>query len=405
MDPRTDPYNPGAGTTPPALVGRDREIERLDVLLSRLSNGRSSQSQIITGLRGVGKTVLLNRFREVADGHGWVSVEAEIDSQTELAPLMARLARRALLSIDAPKRWGARAQRAAAVLKSFTVQMDASGAWSIGVDIDAAVGKADSGVLAEDLTDLLVELGEAAKDHKTGVVFLIDEIQYLRQHDLEALILALHKTTQRNLPITLVAAGLPQIPKLAGEAKSYAERLFTFPEIGALPEPAATEALTRPASDAGVIVEPDAAARAVEFTEGYPYFLQEVGSAVWEIAQDNRITRADIEAALPLVEHKLDRSFFRVRVERCTALELAYLRAMAELGPGAQKSGEVATTLGYTRSEELGPTRANLISKGLLYTPGHGLAGFTVPQFDRFLRRHMPLERREPRRRSEPKRR
>lgn len=233
----------------------------------------------------------------------------------------------------------------------------------------------------------------------TGVLFLLDEIQFLSKLDLETLILALHKSTQRRLPITLVAAGLPQIPKLAGEAKSYAERLFTFPKIGRLSYPDAARALVEPAGEQGVRIDDDAVSVAIEFTEGYPYFLQEVGSVVWDIAQEGHVTAADMTAAVPLVEEKLDGNFFLVRIERCTELELAYLRAMAELGPGQQRSGEVATTLGYSKSEELGPTRANLINKGLIYTPAHGLAEFTVPQFDRFLRRHMPLEKRAPQKR------
>ncbi|HKG49131.1 MAG TPA: ATP-binding protein [Actinomycetales bacterium] len=400
MDPRDNPYTPGAGTVPPALTGRDTELERFDVLLERLWRGRTAQSQIVTGLRGVGKTVLLNRFRELADERDWVTVEAEIHSRTELGTLMSRLCRRSLYSIDGPRRWGERARRAAEVLKAFTLTVDPAGSVTIGADVEAASGRGDSGLLSDDLTDVFVELGEAAKERKTGVLFLLDEIQFLPRADLEALILALHKTTQRQLPITLVGAGLPQIPKLAGEAKSYAERLFTFPKIGKLPERDAARALVEPAADLGVRVDAEAAAIALEFTEGYPYFLQELGSAVWDLAVDEHVTVADMRAALPLVERKLDDSFFLVRVERCTELELAYLRAMAELGAGPQKSGEVATTLGYSKSEELGPTRANLISKGLIYTPAHGLAEFTVPQFDRFLRRHMPLERRTPQRRS-----
>jgi hypothetical protein len=398
MDPRDNPYTPGAGTVPPALAGRETELERFDVLLDRLWRGNSAQSQIVTGLRGVGKTVLLNRFRELAEERDWITVEYEIDSRTELGALMARLCRRALYSVDAPKRWGARARRAAEVLKAFTLTVDPQGTVSIGANIEAASGRADSGLLADDLTDVIVELGEAAREKRTGVLFLLDEVQFLSRGDLEALILALNKATQRRLPITLVAAGLPQIPKLAGEAKSYAERLFTFPKIGKLPDGDAARALVEPATTHGVVVDEDAVAIAIAFTEGYPYFLQELGSAVWDIAEDDHVTAADMRTALPLVEQKIDNSFFLVRVERCTDLELAYLRAMAELGPGPQKSGEVATTLGYSKSEELGPTRANLINKGLIYTPSHGLAEFTVPQFDTFLRRHTTLEKRAPRR-------
>jgi AAA ATPase domain len=402
VDPRDNPYTPGAGSVPPALAGRQEELDRFDVLLDRLWRGHPAQSQIVTGLRGVGKTVLLNRFREMAEEREWITVEAEIETSTELGPLMARLCRRSLYSLDAPKRWGARARRAAEVLKSFTLTVDPAGTLTLGADIEVAHGRADSGLLSDDLTDLFVELGEAAKEKHTGVLFLLDEIQFLRKDALAALILALHKTTQRQLPITLVAAGLPQIPKLVGEAKSYAERLFIFPKIGRLPDLDAAHALQEPAATLGVVIDDAAVVAAVDFTEGYPYFLQELGSAVWDIAEDDHVTLDDMRRALPIVQRKLDDSFFRVRVERCTELELAYLRAMAELGPGSQKSGEVATTLGYSKSEELGPTRANLINKGIIFTPSHGLAEFTVPQFDQFLRRHMNLETRSPRR--QPKR-
>ena len=398
MDPRANPYTPGAGTVPPALAGREVELERFDVLLDRLWRGHTAQSQIVTGLRGVGKTVLLNRFGELAEERDWVTVEAEIEPTTSFGPLMARMCRRSLYSLDAPKRWGARARRAAEVLKSFTLTVDPDGTLTLGADIEPAHGRADSGLLADDLTDLFVGLGEAAKEKHTGVLFLLDEIQFLAKSDLAAFILALHKTTQRQLPITLVAAGLPQIPKLAGEAKSYAERLFIFPKIGRLPDVDAARAFQEPAANLGVVIDDEAVAVAVDFTEGYPYFIQELGSAVWEIAENDHVSVTDMRAALPVVRRKRDDSFFLVRVERCTDLELAYMRAMAELGAGPQKSGEVATTLGYSKSEELGPTRANLISKGLIYTPSHGLAEFTVPQFDQFLRRHMPLETRTPRR-------
>lgn len=400
MDPRDNPYTPGAGTVPPALTGRDAELEAFDVLLDRLSRGNAAQSQIVTGLRGVGKTVLLNKFRERADGRSWITVEAEVDSRTELAGLMARLCRRALYSIDAPKKWQVRARQAAEVLKSFTLTFDPNGGVSISADVEAASGRGDSGQLSDDLTDVFLSLGQAAAEQDTGVLFLLDEIQFLSRVDLEALILALHKCAQRKLPITLVAAGLPQIPRLAGEAKSYAERLFTFPRIGKLDVAAALSALVAPAGSLGVDFEQEAAQAAVAYTEGYPYFLQELGSAVWDIAEEDGIVVADVRQAIPIVEAKLDKSFFHVRVERCTDLELHYMRAMAELGPGPQKSGEVAVTLGYTKSEELGPTRANLIAKGLIYTPGHGLAEFTVPQFDQFLCRTMPLEKRSPARRA-----
>jgi hypothetical protein len=235
----------------------------------------------------------------------------------------------------------------------------------------------------------MVAMGEAAQDHDTGVVLLLDEIQFLARHQLEAVIMALHRSVQRSLPITMVGAGLPQVPELAGEAKSYAERLFRFPEIGNLSEEDAATALTEPARDQGVRFEDDAITAAIAFTEGYPYFLQELGYAVWTIATDDTVRLVDVDAAQRLVEDKLDGSFFRVRIDRTTQLERAYLRAMAELGPDAQLAGDVARLLDRT-SQQCGPTRSKLIEQGLLYTPNHGYAAFTVPHFDRFLRRTIP---------------
>jgi len=401
MEHRTNPYTPGAGTSPPALTGRAAELGRFEGLLERLEAGLPEQSQIITGLRGVGKTVLLNSFRTTAATRGWATVDTEIETRTELGPLMTRMGRQALYRLDAPARWGALARRAATVLRSFSLTVSPDGSLTIGAnnEVEPASGYGDSGHLADDLTELFLALGEAAREKERGVIFLLDEIQFLARGDLEALILACHKCAQRNLPVTLVAAGLPQIPRLAGEAKSYAERLFKFPLIGELPEDDAKAALSSPASARGVSWDDDALQAACDYTDGYPYFLQELGSAAWELGVDDHITAADVEAAIQEVEDMLDQSFFRVRVERCTDLELAYLRAMAELGSKPQRSGDVAVTLGYEKSEQLGPTRAGLISKGLLYTPGHGLAAFTVPQFDRFLRRYLPLEKRSPKRR------
>jgi len=249
---------------------------------------------------------------------------------------------------------------------------------------------ADTGEIVQDLADLVVALGEVAKESGRGVVFLFDEIQHLPRVDFEALIAALHKSVQRALPITFVGAGLPQMPRLAGEAKSYSERLFRFPSIGRLPREQALRALVQPASDLGVAFTDEAADEIVAFTEGYPYFIQEYGRIVWDEAVDAPISAADVAAVRPLVAAKLDGSFFRVRAERTTPLELSYLRAMAELGAEPQKAGEVAAVL-KRGAAQVGPTRARLIEKGLLYTPGYGLAAFTVPQFDKYLLRTLPL--------------
>lgn len=390
MRPHDNPYTPNAGARPPALVGRDEEMDAFDVLLDRLRRGHTEQSMLITGLRGVGKTVLLTSFEERARERGWTTVEAEITKNTEFGTRMAHLVRRALLQIAPRARWKDRAARAASVLKSFQITVAPDGSLAAGLDVEAAEGLADSGQLDEDLTDLLVALGEAAQQHGCGVVFLIDEVQFLTVVELEALIAALHKTVQRQLPITLVGAGLPQLPRLAGEAKSYAERLFKFPTIGRLSGLQAREALTEPARRLGVDYDEQALTAVVGYTEGYPYFLQEYGNVIWNQADDSPITLAEVTDAQAAVEAKLDGGFFRVRAERTTELELRYLRAMAELGPEPQQAKDVAALLERT-SEQLGPTRSRLIEKGLLYTPGHGLAAFTVPQFDRFLRRTYAL--------------
>ena len=346
---------------------------------------------LITGLRGVGKTVLLGAFEERARGRDWITVEAEITKNVQFGVRMAQLARRALLQVAPKARWKERGRRAAAVLKSFQLTVSPQGDLTFGMDVEAAEGLADSGSMGEDLTDVLVAIGEAAQEHDKGVVFLFDEVQFLSPPELEALIAALHKTVQRQLPITLVGAGLPQLPRLAGEAKSYAERLFQFPMIGKLNADEAERALVEPVAPLGLEFTDEAVAAIVEYTEGYPYFLQEYGKLVWDLAESSPITVDDVRATQDAVEAKLDSSFFRVRTDRVTELELQYMRAMAELGAEPQAAKDVAKLMGR-RSEQLGPTRSRLIEKGLLYTPSHGLAAFTVPQFDRYMRRAHPLE-------------
>jgi hypothetical protein len=386
MRPHDNPYTPNAGARPPALVGRDDLLESFEILLERLRRGHSEQSMLITGLRGVGKTVLLTSFEGQARERGWTTVEAEITKSTDFGARMGQLVRRALFQLAPRVRWKERARRAAAVLKSFQIAVATDGTLSAGLDVDAAEGLADSGQLDDDLTDLLLALGEAAGEQDSGVVFLIDEVQFLATRELEALIAALHKTVQRQLPITLVGAGLPQLPRLAGEAKSYAERLFKFPQIGRLSRDEAARALVDPVERLDVSYEGPAVEAIVDYTEGYPYFLQEYGNVLWDLAETSPITAADVDNARDAVEAKLDGSFFRVRAERMTEAELRYMRAMAELGSEPQQAKGVAALLDRT-SEQMGPTRSRLIDKGLLYTPGHGLAAFTVPQFDRFMRR------------------
>lgn len=393
MRPEDNPYTPNAGAEPRYLAGRGPELEAFRVQLKRMKNGFSDQSMIAVGLRGVGKTVLLNAFRSIVDEEGdLVAVEAEITKHEPFGPRMAGLVRRALFSVAPSAKWKDRGRRAAGVLRSFQVAVTPAGELSAGIGgIDPVEGLADSGHLADDLTDVFVALGQAAQDHGKGVVFILDEVQFLGLAEFEALIAALHRTVQRRLPITLVAAGLPQLPHLAGEAKSYAERLFRFPTIGSLPTDEARKALVEPARDVGGAYDDDAIDDILAYTEGYPYFIQEYGSIAWNLAPASPISRVVVAEAREAVEAKLDESFFRVRADRTTESELRYLRAMAELGPDPQLAGNVAAVLGRT-STSLGPTRARLIDKGLLWTPSHGYAAFTVPQFDRYMKRTYQLD-------------
>lgn len=390
MDPRDNPYTPNAGARPRVLVGRDDQLQTFDVLLARLERGYTEQSMIITGLRGVGKTVLLSEFEIAAAQRGWATVQAEITKNAPFGLRMAQLARKALFQLSPRERWKERAQRAARVVKSFSITVSPDGSYTAGLDADPEPGLADTGDLSEDLTDLFEALGAAAQDHGRGIVFLLDEVQFLQLPELEALIAALHRTVQRQLPVTLVGAGLPQIPRIAGEARSYAERLFKFPDIGRLPPDEAARALREPAEELGARFEDGAIEAIIDYTEGYPYFLQEYGKVVWDEAPTSMISVDVVRDAQAIVEAKLDGSFFRVRAERTTELELQYLRAMAGLGPEPQKAGEVARMLKRT-PEQIGPIRARLIEKGLLFTPGYGLAAFTVPQFDRYMLRNHEL--------------
>lgn len=391
MDSITNPYTPNAGAVPEALVGRDDQLHAFDALLQRLERGRTAQSMIITGLRGVGKTVLLARFAQIARAREWEVLEIEAskhDEQRFRLALFSQL-RAALLRLSPRARWTERGKTAARILSSFIVSVDQTGTVAASWDQEALEGAGDHGDLAMDLTDVLIAIGEVAKEQERGLALLIDEVQFLDSRQFEALIQAIHKTVQRALPVTFVGAGLPQIPEMAGDAKSYAERLFTFPRIGSLQGVDAVDAFVRPAADEGVHFDGDAASLAVDITEGYPYFVQELGAQVWSVAQTGRITRDDVQVAREAYEAKLDGSFFRVRLDRASPLQTAYLRAMAELGPQPQTASDVATLL-ERESTQLGPTRAELINMGLLYTPAHGTAAFTVPQFDQFIRRAIP---------------
>lgn len=383
MDPFENPFSPGAGTSPPAFVGRDDLVASYQVALRRTVSGRPGKSIMPIGLRGVGKTVLLNRFDQMAQEEGLVSAFIEAPETGDFEHLLAARLRSVLLELDRGSVSGA-VKRALGTLKSFSYNLPDG--TSIALSVDAIAGSADSGVLAEDTTDLLVAAGEAAKDRDRGFLIAIDEVQYLAAEELAALITAIHRTVQLGLPVILVGAGLPQLPGLAGNAKSYAERLFDFPEIGSLDDEDARAVLATPANEHGVEFSADALDSLLGFTQGYPYFLQEWGYHVWNTAPESPITLDDVNLAARDVQRRLDENFFRVRMDRLTPAEKRYLAAMAELGPGPHRSGDIAARL-EVKVESVAPRRSSLIQKGMVYSPAHGDTAFTVPMFDDFLRR------------------
>lgn len=390
MDPVTNPFAPGAGTPPPELAGRDELRETVRVALARVRRGLPTKSILMVGLRGVGKTVLLDRMREDAEAADLQTVRIEAPENRSLPALLAPQLRLALLRLSRNARAKDLATRALRGLAGFAKALKVKYQdIEVGVDFDPEPGLADNGDLEHDLQALLEVVGEAAQKAGTALVLFIDELQYVEEDQLAALITALHRTAQRRLPVVLVGAGLPQLPGQMGRAKSYAERLFDFPEIGPLSEDAAKVAIAKPAIEQGVKVARDALQGIVQQTHGYPYFLQEWGKHAWDTAAASPITRRDVERASKAAIAALDESFFRVRFDRLTPLEKRYLRAMAELGPGPHRSGDIAEMLNR-KVTSLGPTRNQLIAKGMIWSPSHGDTAFTVPLFDEFMRRIMP---------------
>jgi hypothetical protein len=390
MDSISNPFSPGAGAPPPELAGRTALLEQARVLLGRVKAKRPEKSLLLTGLRGVGKTVLLNEIERMAQAAGYRTILVEAHEGKALPVLLAPHLRRLLFELDRMAGAGDKARRGLAVLKSFVGNIKLKvGDLDIGVDIDPESGSADSGDLEVDLPSLFTALGEAAQERGVAVALLIDEIQYFNAKELSALIMAMHKMQQRQLPVVLIGAGLPILPGLMGESKSYAERLFSFPDIGPLSEADASKALQEPVTDAGKAFELSALSEIFRLTKGYPYFLQEWGYQAWNHADASPISLAVIEETSGLVSRRLDANFFRVRFDRLTPKEKKYLRAMAELGPGPHRTGDVADTL-KVKINTLGPVRASLIKKGMVYSPSHGDMAFTVPLFDEFMRRAMP---------------
>jgi len=390
MDPIKNPFSPGAGSPPPELVGRDPVITQARTLLGRVKQKRPEKSMLLTGLRGVGKTVLLNEIERLAGTQDYRTISIEAHEEKPLGPLIAPHLRRLLYELDRMAGAGNKVKRGLAVLRSFigTLKFTVSDV-TIGLDIEPEKGAADSGDLEIDLANLFVAIGEAAEDRKSAVAIFIDEVQYFNQKELGALIMAMHKVQQRQLPLLLLGAGLPILPGLAGESKSYAERLFSFPDIGALSADDVAKALQDPAKAAGVVFEPAALHEVFRLTKGYPYFVQEWGYQAWNLAVSSPITKRIVQDATATVVPRLDQNFFRVRFDRLTPSEKNFLRAMAELGPGAQRTGDIADTL-KVKITSLGPVRAKLIKKGMIYSPAHGDMAFTVPLFDEFMIRAIP---------------
>lgn len=383
MDPVSNPFSPGAGTPPPAFIGRADLLSSYEIALNRTIKGRPGKSIMPIGLRGVGKTVLLNRFVEISEDKEMVAAFIEAPETGDFKRLLAAKLRSILLELDRGSVSQA-VKRALGALKSFSYNLPEGG--SVSLDIDPLAGTADSGVLSEDITDLLVETGRAALDRRRGLLLAIDEVQYLEAEELAALISGIHRTVQLKLPVILVGAGLPQLPGLAGNAKSYAERLFNFPEIGSLQSSEAKEVISVPAAAENVEFSGPALNRILDFTKGYPYFLQEWGYHVWNAAPSSPIDLGHVDAAAGHVREQLDENFFRVRMDRLTPAEKGYLGAMATLGPGPHRSGDIAAKLGV-KVESVAPRRSGLIKKGMIYSPSHGDTAFTVPLFDDFLRR------------------
>jgi hypothetical protein len=390
MDPRANPYAPGAGTQPQELSGRDELIKKALIATDRLRAGLPSRSLILVGLRGVGKTVLLNKIANECEALGMVTLNVEMPEQRSLPSVLIPPMRAALLTLDRMAQAGNLAKKAMQTLGSFVGAMKLKFEdIEFSLDVGKQAGVADTGDLEHDLLALFLEVGKAAQEKKTALVLCIDEMQYIPEDQFAALITVLHKCAQQRLPVGLIGAGLPMVVGRAGRAKSYAERLFEYPELGPLNKADAAAALERPAQALGVHYAPAALQEIFAKTQGYPYFLQEWGKHSWDCATRSPITLDDARAATSQALIELDASFFRTRLERCTPSEKKYLRAMAELGPGPHRSGDIAAQLNK-EVQKVAPVRASLMKKGMIYSLAHGDNSFTVPLFDEYLKRVMP---------------
>lgn len=385
--PGPSPYAAGAGVAPPALTGRENEIAHCRELLAALEQGSFENGLLITGVRGVGKTCLLNEFERIAEQADWQCEIYEVQNGSDVPAALARMFRKVLLELSTKEKVKDRALQALRVLKGFTATI---GGVEFQLDVDAIAGKADSGSLREDLKDLLVEVGEVAKENGKGVLVLIDEIQIVTEDDYEALIVALHRVVQKSLPIAFVGAGLPTSRALSAEAKTYVERMFITPTLGPLSEEDARTALVAPAEERGVDYESDALDRILEHSDRYPFFLQKYGRQVWKLADGSPIEAEIVDAAQPIVEADLDQNFFAFRISTATRTEIQYMAAMADLGDGPQHVSDIARKAGFNSANAASPHRDALLKKNLVYAPERGLLDFTAPLFADYLRRNHP---------------
>lgn len=386
MDPVRNPFAPGAGSRPPELAGRDDVLESAQTALERVLLGKPAQSQMLLGLRGVGKTVLLNKIEEIAEGTGYLTSFIEAPEDRSLVELLYPKVHQVLRKLSLVENAKAATLSAMRALRSFASVFKVS-VGDFDLAVDAEPGLADSGNLELDVTDLFLEVGRAAKAAGKGWALFIDEVQYLKSEELAALIVAIHRINQKGLPVLLFGAGLPQIAAIAGDAKSYAERLFIYPKIDALPVEAAKRAIREPINEEGEEIALDLLETVVRQTQGYPYFLQEWGYQLWNEANSSPITIECLERAKATALKRLDEGFFKVRFDRLTPKEREYVIAMARLGVGPYRSSDVADALGE-KVQSLGPRRATIIAKGMIYSPAHGDIAFTVPMFEAYLERH-----------------
>lgn len=388
MDEVRNPFVPGAGSQPPELAGRDEIVYESDIALQRVLRGKHSKSQIMLGLRGTGKTVLLNKIENLAESYGYVTSFIEAPDDKSFAELIYPRIFQILRKLSLIESARDQVHKAWRTLRSFASSFKVS-MGDLSISVDPEVGAADSGMLEYDVVDLFIRIGEAAQAAGTGWALFIDEVQYLKEKELSALIVAIHRVNQKNLPVIFFGAGLPQVAALSGNAKSYAERLFNYPTVGALDEVAAMAAVRAPVLEEGEQISSQALDKIFAETKGYPYFLQEWGFQSWNAAGASPIDIDDVEKAGPVALSRLDEGFFRVRFDRLTPKERGYVLGMAKLGTGPYRSSEVAEVL-EEKPQSLAPCRAHIIHKGMIYSQSYGDIDFTVPMFDDYLRRAFP---------------